>query len=186
MKYNKSLIWSFILLVVVASLYRIIPGRPWGFAPQIAIAIFSGSIVKDKKWSFLMPLASMFLSDLLYEILFKYNITKIPGFYEGQLINYAMFTGLTVLGFWVNSRKITSIFGVALAAPTAYFLISNFLVWMGGGGLGRPKTFDGLIMCYNDGLPFYPNSLLATILFSVIFFGSYYLYTRKALIVKES
>jgi hypothetical protein len=69
-----------------------------------------------------------------------------------------------------------------LAAPTAYFLASNFLVWASSSplaGLGRPKTFAGLMMCYSDGLPFYPWSVAATFIFSAILFGSYYIMTRK-------
>jgi hypothetical protein len=64
----------------------------------------------------------------------------------------------------------------SFAAPTAYFLISNFMVWLSGtGGLQRPKTFDGLMMCFADGLPFYKNSIAGTLFFSALFFGSYYL-----------
>ena len=68
MKIDKSIIVSFILLVIIASLYRIMPGRPLGFAPQNAMALFSGSIVKDKKFSFLLPILSMLISDIIYEI----------------------------------------------------------------------------------------------------------------------
>ena len=49
MKINKSVVLSFILLVVIASLYRIMPGRPLGFAPQIAMALFGGAVIKDRK-----------------------------------------------------------------------------------------------------------------------------------------
>jgi hypothetical protein len=45
-------------------------------------------------------------------------------------------------------------------------------------GLGRPKTFAGLMLCFSDGLPFYPWSLASTFIFSAIFFGSYYMMTR--------
>ena len=185
MKLDKSIIWSFILLVIIASLYRIMPGRPLGFAPQIAMAIFAGSIVKDKKWSFLLPLASMFISDLVYEVLYRYNIVELEGFYNGQVTNYILFTFLTVFGFFVNSKKPFSILMGSFAAPTAYFLISNLMVWMGDGGLYRPKTFNGLLLCYNDALPFYKGSLLATVVFSAILFGSYYLYSKKNMAVSK-
>ena len=52
MKLNKSVVGSFVLLVLMASLYRIMPGRPLGFAPQIAMALFAGSVIKDKKVAF--------------------------------------------------------------------------------------------------------------------------------------
>lgn len=179
MKFNKQFIYTLTALVVVAALYRIIPGRPLGFAPQIAIALFAGSIMKDKKYSFALPLLSMLLSDVFYEILYANGLSSIKGFYGGQWINYLLFAGLTVFGFFINKSKALQITAGALAAPTAYFFISNFLVWIGGGGYHHPKTFTGLMQTYVDGIPFYTGSLAATAIFATIFFGGYALLTQK-------
>src|SRR5687767_14755493 len=182
MKISRQVIVSFILLIIIASLYRIMPNRPLGFAPQIAMAIFGGAIIKDKKLSFLLPLLSMFVSDALYELLYRNGMGTMPGFYEGQLTNYILFGALTVFGFMIKSINIPRIAVASLAAPTAYFLLSNFLIWLSNSpdaGLQRPKTFNGLLMCYADGLPFYPWSVVATILFSSILFGGYYLMVKK-------
>ena len=183
MKISKQVIGSLILLVIIASLYRIMPGRPYGFAPQIAMAFFAGSIIKDKKFSFLLPLISMLISDGLFEILYTNGVGNIRGFYEGQLLNYILFAGLTVFGFYIKNFNVKRIAISSVLAPTTYFLISNFLVWASASpmaGLQRPKTFDGLLMCYADGLPFYPWTLASTIIFSAILFGSYYLMTRPS------
>ena len=75
MKIERSIIVSFVLLVLIASLYRLLPGRPLGFAPQIAMALFSGSIIKNKRYSFLLPILSMLLSDILFELLFQFKIS---------------------------------------------------------------------------------------------------------------
>lgn len=186
MKITKQVAVSFILLVVVASLYRVMPGRPFGFAPQIAMAIFGGAIIKDKAMAFLLPLLSMFISDALYEVLYRNGVGNIPGFYDGQIINYILFALMVVFGFIITKLNFTRIFIAALAAPTTYFLLSNFLVWMGGGGLQRPKTFAGLLMCYTDGLPFYLWSIAATLIFSAILFGSYYLVTKNSVAAERS
>jgi len=180
MKVNKSLIWSLFLLIVVAALYRVIPGRPPGFAPQIAMAVFAGAMIKDKKWAFALPLFSMFLSDVLYEILYNYGYTDVSGFYKGQLINYVLFIGITCLGFLMRRVTVQNILGFSLLAPTVYFLASNFLLWARGGGLQRPKTFAGMMQCYTDALPFYKVSLEATVVFSILLFGGYYLLNRPA------
>lgn len=179
MKRNTSLLLSFGLLVLACSLYRVWDARPFGFAPQIAIALFSGAVLRDKKWSFLMPLASMLLSDAFYQLLYVNGYTKIPGFYSGQAINYILFVSMTVFGFFIRNFNIGRILATSLAAPTAYFLLSNLSVWIGGGGYGRPKTAAGLLQCMADGLPFYGGSLLATVLFSGLFFGSWYVLTNK-------
>ena len=181
MKSNKNLLITFIVLVIVASLYRVIP-RPVNFAPHIAMALFAGAVIKDKKWAFALPIFSMFLSDLLYELLFTYGISDRPGFYEGQWQNYVLFAGITMIGFLIKRITVLNVLVASVAAPTVFFILSNFVVWagwQGTRGLNRPKTFNGLLMCYNDAIPFYGNSVMACIFFSAIFFGGYVLLTKK-------
>lgn len=176
MKITKSVIVSLVLLVLVAALYRIIPNRPLGFAPQIAMALFGGAVfVKDKKWAFILPLVSMFISDLLYQALFLAGMSTIQGFYEGQLVNYLLFAALTTIGFLVKKISVFNVLLVSLLGPTVYFLLSNFAVWAGNAGYQRPKTWSGLLMSYNDGLPFYKGSLAATLVFGAVLFGGYFL-----------
>ena len=182
MKITKQVIVSFILLVIIASIYRVMP-RPFGFAPQWAIAIFAGAIIKDRKFSFLLPLLSMFVSDALYEILYRTGAGNIPGFYSGQITNYILFAAMTVFGFLITRISFKQIFAASVAAPTAFFLLSNFFVWFGNSpdaGWGRPKTFNGLLLSYNDGLPFYQWSIAATLIFSALIFGTYYFITKNS------
>src|SRR6478672_10538676 len=103
MKRNRS-VWIVLgLLIIVASLYRIWDARPLGFAPQIAMAVFAGTVIKNKKLAFILPLLSMFLSDALYQILYVNGLSEIPGFYNGQITNYILFASLTCFGFWVRT-----------------------------------------------------------------------------------
>lgn len=176
MKSSKNIAWSFFLLVIIAALYRIIPGRPFGFAPQWAMAVFAGAVIRDKKWAFIIPVLSMFISDLIYQVLYLGSMTNMPGFYEGQWQNYVLFALLVFVGLGIKKLNIIQIAAASLTAPTLYFLVSNFLVWASNGatrGLDRPKTFSGLMLCYVDGVPFYRMSILATFVFSAILFGSY-------------
>jgi len=184
MKITKQIVISFLLLIVIASLYRIMPGRPFGFAPQIAMAIFGGAIIKDKKFAFLLPILSMFVSDALYQLLYINGVGNISGFYSGQLTNYILFGLMTFFGFFIKNFNIGKIALASVAAPTTYFFISNFMVWASNSplaGLGRPKTFNGLLLTLNDGVPFYYWSIAATLIFSAILFGSYYLITKPAM-----
>ncbi|MGH2647860.1 MAG: DUF6580 family putative transport protein [Ginsengibacter sp.] len=188
MKLNRQLIIGFILLIVIASLYRIMPGRPFGFAPQWAMAIFAGAIIKNKKFAFLLPLLSMFISDALYEVLYRNGVGNINGFYEGQITNYILFALMTCFGFFIKNFNISKIALASIAAPTAFFFLSNFMVWASNSplaGLNRPKTFNGLLLTLNDGVPFYAWSIAATLIFSAILFGSYYLITKPSLQTAE-
>lgn len=180
MKMNKSFILAFGLLIIVGSLFRVI-----GFAPQIAMAVFGAAVIKDKRLAFALPLLSMFLSDVLYEVLYNYGYTQYGGFYEGQLTNYILLAGLTLIGFWARNMKLMRIIIATISAPVIYFLISNFLVWFGGGGLQRSKTFDGLLMCYSDAIPFFRSGMLNTFIFSVVLFGGYFFIQKLMLERKQ-
>ncbi len=181
MKISRSVILAFGFLILAASLYRVWDGRPYGFAPQIAMAIFGGAIIKNKKLAFILPLLSMFISDAIYQVLYLNGYTTIQGFYEGQWQNYLLFGLLTTIGFLIKKVNVLNVLVASVAAPTVYFILSNFIVWagwQGTRGLGRPKTWEGLMMSYTDALPFYPNSIYSTLIFSAIFFGGYYLVNK--------
>jgi len=178
MKLDKNVMISFGLLIIMAALYRAMPGRIWGFAPHIAMAIFGGSVIKDRKLAFLLPVLSLFLSDVIYHVLYLNGLTPISGFYSGMIENYILFALLTIIGFAIKETNVAQIFAGAVAGPVLYFLASNFMVWIGGGGLGRPKTFAGLMQCYADGLPFFQTSLYGTFFFSTLLFGGLYLTKR--------
>jgi hypothetical protein len=174
MKFNKNVLLSIGMMVLITSVYRIMPNRPYGFAPQIALALFGGAFfVKDKKWAFSLPLISMLISDLLYQVLYKYGYTEIQGFYSGQWVNYLLIGGLTVFGFLISDAKISKVLIASIAAPTTYFLISNSLVWFGNGGYHRGYTLSGFVQTLVDGIPFYQNSIMGTIVFGAILFGGY-------------
>ncbi|RYG50499.1 MAG: hypothetical protein EOO01_10565, partial [Chitinophagaceae bacterium] len=135
MKLNKSTIWAFVLLLVIASLYRSWDGRPFGFAPQMAMALFGGAVIKDKRWAVLLPVLSLLISDLLYQLLYVNGLSTIPGFYEGQWLNYLLFVGITFFGMLMKKINIKTVLGFTISGSLIFFLISNFGVWAAGAGL---------------------------------------------------
>jgi hypothetical protein len=177
---NKSILLSIGLMVFITSICRVLPNRPYGFSSQIALALFAGSIfVKNKKLAFLLPLISMFISDILYQIFYYYGYSEMPGFYNGQWINYLLISSLTVFGFLISDLKISKVILSFISAPTVYFLLSNALVWIGNGGYHHSRDMVGLFQTLIDGIPFYQNSIIGTIVFGSILFGGYfYLHPR--------
>lgn len=188
MKFSRQTTIAFVLILLVASLYRVWEGRPFGFAPQMAIALFAGAVIKDKKWAIILPLLSMLLSDLLYQFLYIRGLSPIQGFYDGQWLNYLLIAGLTVFGMLMRRITFLNVLGFSVSGSVIYFLLSNFAVWMGGGGLERPKTFDGLMLCYGDAIAFYRdygvingfagNVLIGDLFFAGLLFGTYYIATQ--------
>jgi hypothetical protein len=175
MKLNRSLLLATGLLIVLGCISRVA-----GFAPQIAMAVFGAAVIRDKRLAIALPLFSMFLSDVVIELLYQNGYMAYQGFYAGQsifdsqVLNYILLAALGVFGLWARNLKPSRIIIATLAAPVAYFLLSNAMVWLGGGGFSRPLSFSGLMLCYSDALPFFRSSLLTTAAFSAIFFTSYF------------
>ncbi len=185
MKLNKSNLLVLFILILACALYRVWGSRPMGFAPQIAMALFAGSISKDKRFAFLFPVLSLFISDLLYQFLYSQGLSTIKGFYSGQWQNYLLIASITIIGFFINKNKVGQIFIGSIAGAVYFFLISNFMVWIGGGwdinNQPYPRSFSGLMLCYSEALPFFKWSVLSTLLFNGIFFGSFYLLGKSVL-----
>lgn len=180
MKQNKSIIWSLVLMIIVAAVYRAIPGREPGFAPQWALALFAGAVIKDKRLAIFLPVLSMFVSDLLYTGLYYAGLNPYSGFYQGMWINYLLIASVTVFGFLIKKINVANVFIMSLVAPTYFFIVSNFLTWAGvGQWIEYPKTWEGLMACYVAALPFYKMSLMATAVFSTVLFGTWYFVGKR-------
>lgn len=149
-------------LIIIGILLRIVVHAP-NFTPVAAIALFSGAYL-NKKYSFIVPLALMVLSDLLL------------GLHNVVIFTWGGFILVTFLGIGIKKQKnIFSLFSMSLASALLFYIISNFGVWAMG---WYPHTLDGLTQCYILALPFLRNFTLATLLYTVFFFGVYELIAR--------
>lgn len=182
MKINKKLIVFTIILVVLATACKFFfgPELTWsGFSPVIAIALFAGFIMKEKDMSFLLPLAALFISDLVIQGLYSIGEFDYAGIYSGQWKNYLILMTAVLIGWGLKGRKRSSLLAGTFAAPTVFFLVSNFMVWMAATEVVYAKSFAGLMICYEAGLPFYRNSLIATMIFLPVILLSYNYITRN-------
>jgi hypothetical protein len=177
MKINGRLIVFTLILVALATAFKFFfgPDLDWsGFSPVIAIALFSGFIIKQKDLSFILPLLALFLSDVIIQLLYTQGLFKYPGFYSGQWINYLLLLSATLIGWLLKGKSYGSLLAGAVAAPTVFFLLSNFSVWIGN-QVTYSKDFNGLMTCYAAGLPFYKNALVASLVFlpGILFLYNY-------------
>lgn len=181
MKINGRLIVFTLLLIALATAckYFFGPDLAWsGFSPVIAIALFSGFIIRQKDMSFLLPLIALFISDAAIQVLYEKNLFPYSGFYSGQWKNYLILLAATLIGWALKGRKTVSLITGVVSAPTLFYLLSNLNVWMSQEVL-YPKNFSGLMSCYVAGLPFYKNALLATIIFLPVILVTYNYLTRN-------
>lgn len=144
-----------------------------GFSPVIAIALFSGMIIKQRKFSFILPLLALLVSDLIIHALFLAGEFDFAGIYSGQWKNYLLLLSVTLIGWLVQAKSYVRVFAGSLIAPTVFYLLSNFGVWLGADGVLYSKDFSGLIQCYVAAIPFYKNGLLASVIFLPLLLFTY-------------
>jgi hypothetical protein len=154
---NKSRLNVLTGMILTAAVSRLIPHPP-NFSPIAAMALFGGAAFADKRAAFLMPLAGLFLSDL------------VLGFYAITPVVYGSFALIVCLGFWVRRRRsVGRIAGAAMISALLFFVVTNFGVW----AMGQlyPATPAGLVNCYVAAIPFFQNTLLSNLFYSALLFG---------------
>lgn len=178
MKISRQTILFYFILVALTVIVKIICAPQINFSgisTIIAIALFAGLTTTNKKAAFLLPLTALFISDVLIQVLHALNLFPYAGFYGGQIYNYGLFILVTLIGIGFRNYRTAGIFAAALAGPTLFFLLSNFIVWKTQGTvMGYSNDVSGLMQSYALGLPFYRNSLISTIIFLPAFIVSYH------------
>jgi hypothetical protein len=144
-------------MIVLAAASRLIPHAP-NFSPIAALALFGGAQFADKRLAFLVPLAEMFLSDL------------VLGLHSLVPVIYGSFALIVCLGFWLRRRQnVWAIGGAAIVGALLFFVLTNFGVW--AMGQMYPKTPAGLLDCYVAAVPFFQNTLSSNLLYAALLFG---------------
>lgn len=133
--------------VGIIALSRIIPHPP-NFTPVIAMAVFMPHMTRDIYLAMLVPIASMFISDLYI------------GLHSFMLWVYGSIILCTIFSRYYN--LVTS----AIMSPIMFFVITNFGVWLTTSLY--PKTLDGLLLCYTMAIPFFQNTFVSTIVYIVL------------------
>ena len=186
MKINGRFIIFILILIAIQTACKLMfsPRLEWsGFSPLIAIALVSGFIIKQRTLSFLLPLVALFISDVIIHLLYLNGQFDFVGLYPGQWKNYLILLLCTALGWLLKGRTYTSLAISAVGAPTVYFLASNFIVWQGASEAVYARSFSGLMNCYEAALPFYRNSVIATLVFLPVILLLYNYLTRRKLVL---
>ena len=144
-------------MILLAAGSRLIPHPP-NFSPIAALALFGGAQFADKRLALLVPLAAMFLSDL------------VLGLHPLIPVIYGSFALIACLGFWLRRwRSVWAVVGAAMIGALLFFVLTNFGVW--AMGHMYPKTPAGLLACYAAAIPFFQNTLLSNLFYAALLFG---------------
>ena len=168
---NTSLFIIAVLMILAAAFSRLAL-YPFNFSPIIAMALFGGAAIKDKRLAFALPLLAMFLSDTMFQV---FNIA--PGFWGwGQVLHYGIYALITIMGFSLKKINVINVAGYSIASSLAFFLLSNTVFFITDNPVYHTyaQDFNGYINCLIGGLPFLGKGLLTDLTYSGILFGSYY------------
>jgi len=165
-------------MILLAALSRLIP-HPHNFSPIGGMALFGAAYFTKRQWAFIVPLVSMWISDLaLNNIVYGAYFDHFVWFYSGSLFTYGAFALIVLLGiFALKKVQIHNLVLSALGASVIFFIVSNFGVWFSG--VMYPKDLNGLVACYVAGIPFFQNTVFGDLFYSAVMFGAFELSVRK-------
>ncbi|MFM9962806.1 MAG: DUF6580 family putative transport protein [Planctomycetaceae bacterium] len=167
-----------IVLVFSAACTRLIP-HLHNAAPIAAMTLFAAAYMPSRRWSLLLPLAAMFLSDVVL------YATKDVAYREQAVSNmlfvYSTFAVIALLGQWLRQRvTVGRVIVTTLAGSSVFFWITNFGAWL---SLSQPlsatepalysRTLSGLFHCYVAGVPFFRGTFCGDVVYSVALFGGF-------------
>lgn len=168
------------LIVLIAAMLRIpstlIPALS-NFTPIGAMALFGGHYFNSKTKSFIFPLLTLLMSDLIINNLIyegKYGVM-----HGGWYWIYGTFCLIVLIGKYALKKiTITNLVLAAILSTLLYWFVVDGMVWIGGGKdlrtmLPLSRDFSGLVQSYVQGLPFMKNFLSGTLLYSAIMFAAF-------------
>lgn len=154
-KIIKLNIITFFFFVTILTLSKVLPHTP-NFTPLIALIIFSSLIIQNRT----MLISIIFLSLLISDI--------ILGIYQGaSMINLILiFIALTVPLIFKKINLI-NIFLSTIYSSLVFYLFSSpiHIVFFEN----KKLNLEILINSYSNGLPFFANTILSTLIYSCIF-----------------
>lgn len=158
------------VMILLAAFSRLLPHPP-NFAPIGGMALFGAAYYTRKWWAYLIPIAAMWLSDLLLNnIVYAEYFDRFVWFYSGALFTYGAFALIVLMAtFTLRKVRVPQLLFSALGASVIFFIVSNFGVWFSTDMY--PKTLAGLGACYLAGIPFFKNTVLGDLVYSAALFG---------------
>lgn len=176
--------WAVLTLIFVAALSRLLLFAVPNVSPITAMAIFGGAYLTDKKWAFGITLIAMWISDiLLNNIIYSQYFNGFSWF--GSIYVYVALALIIFLASVILKKiSFSRVFMTSLSASVLFFLVTNFGSWLAPMN-GYPFNFQGLILAYEAGLPFFRFTLFGDLIFVFALFGVYALIRGKIMQVKQ-
>jgi len=167
-------------IILAAGIFRIVTTQAHsslsGFTPLGAMALFAGFYFNDKWKAYLLPLLTLWLSDIVLNRYLYFNSWVF--FYDSFAWVYASFALMVFMGQLIKTVSVKTVLGSSIAAALGHLLISNFGVWLVGcTGIAEDMVYtpdvNGLLNCYYMAIPSMINMLVGNLIFGALLFGSF-------------
>lgn len=144
------------------------------FTPVGAIALFGGAYFTDKWKAYLVPLLTLFLSDVV--IYYMIPSQQLALGLSSAIYMYLCFVLMVFIGTRIKNVNVLNVFLASLASVAVHWLIMD-LPWLSG--TLYPNTLAGYGQSLIAALPFEKNMVLGDALYGAILFGGFELAKSK-------
>lgn len=171
-----------VLMIVAATAMRLVNTQfafLSNFTPVGAIALFGGANFTDKWKAYLVPIATLFISDMLINYIYT---SQFIVFYSSSLWMYGCFAAMVFIGTLIKKVNVVNVALGSIASVLIHWLVMDlpFLY-------GTVYTHDlaGYGASLVKAIPFEINMLIADAVYGAILFGGFELAKSKYTVLEN-
>jgi hypothetical protein len=166
LKIDEETEMIYLIFVLSAFTRFLVNSHAPGFTPVFGALLFSGARLK-KRDAIWFPVLVLAICDWI--LITRFYRMEVRWEHAITLLGCAAMAWIG--GLLRQSFSVGRFAGCSVAGATAFFLISNFGVWIGW--RLYPHTQAGLVACYAAAVPYYRASLVSTLVGGAALFWGY-------------
>jgi len=151
------------------------------FTPVGAVALFGGTYFTDKWKAYLVPLCTLFISDMVLNYLYS---SRLIIDYTATIWVYLSFAIIVFIGTRIKKVNLLSVGAASVLSVVVFWLLTDF-PWLYGGAL-YPHTLLGYGQSLIAAIPFQRNMLLGDAVFGLLLFGGFELAKNKFSVLRTN
>lgn len=171
-----------VIMIVAAAAFRLVSYKyPYvlsNFTPVGAIALFGGSYFTDKWKAYLVPLITLFASDIVLNYLYSSHWVLMD---SSSVMVYICFALIVFVGSMIRKANVLNVFLASLVAVVLHWLLTDLPF-----GSLYPHTFAGYGQSLVAAIPFEKNMLFGDVVFCAILFGGFELAKSKYSVLRAN
>jgi hypothetical protein len=178
---RNSVLILMIVAAVATRLLNINHISDWvTFTPVGAVALFGGTYFKDKWKAFLVPMLTLFISDLALNYAFFHKFVWVD---SSSIIVYICFAMMVIIGMSVKKVNVANVLGVSLLSVLVHWLFTDIPVFYGA---TYAHNLSGYWAALCNAIPFEKSLLMGNLIFGTVLYGGFELAKRKYTVLRTS